>query len=164
MKIFDDINFDKDLGTCFGSTFKNKKSDKDKISFEIDYEIIKYIFIRYYYYQETGLEIYTTNNKSYYFNFKCNMDLLRVKTELIRMINYREIKGQDFKGKKVLGYEKINTNKKKSYYAVDKMKEWIKYQISTLEYLMWMNILGRSSNDLAQYPIFPWLITDFTSK
>ena len=162
---FDDINFDKDLGTCFGSTFKNKKSDKDKISFEIDYEIIKYIFIRYYYYQETGLEIYTTNNKSYYFNFKCNMDLQRVKTELIRMINYREIKGQDFKGKKVLGYEKINTNKKKSYYAVDKMKEWIKYQISTLEYLMWMNIFGgRSLNDLTQYPVFPWLITDYTSE
>ena len=93
------------------------------------------------------------------------MDLLRVKTELIRLINYREIKGQDFKGKKVLGYEKINTNKKKSYYAVDKMKEWIKYQISTLEYLMWMNIFGgRSLNDLTQYPVFPWLITDYTSE
>ena len=93
------------------------------------------------------------------------MDLQRVKTELIRMINYREIKGQDFKGKKVLGYEKINTNKKKSYYAVDKMKEWIKYQISTLEYLMWMNIFGgRSLNDLTQYPVFPWLITDYTSE
>ena len=29
---------------------------------------------------------------------------------------------------------------------------------------MWMNILGRSSNDLAQYPVFPWLITDYTSE
>ena len=28
---------------------------------------------------------------------------------------------------------------------------------------MWMNILGRSSNDLAQYPIFPWLIIIETS-
>ena len=45
------------------------------------------------------------------------------------------------------------------------MKEWIKYQISTLENLLWMNIFGgRSSNDLTQYPVFPWLITDYTSK
>ena len=45
------------------------------------------------------------------------------------------------------------------------MKEWIKYQISTLEYLMWMNIFGgRSLNDLTQYPVFPWLITDYTSE
>ena len=107
MKIFDDINFDKDLGTCFGSIFKNKKSDKDKIFFEINYEIIKYIFIRHYYHQESRLEIYTMNNKSYYLY---HMDLQRVKTELTRMINYREIKGQVLKDKKVLGYEKINTN------------------------------------------------------
>ena len=38
------------------------------------------------------------------------MDLQRVKTELTRMINYREINGQILKGKKELGYEKINTN------------------------------------------------------
>ena len=38
------------------------------------------------------------------------MDLQRVKTALTRMINYREIKGQVLKDKKVLGYEKINTN------------------------------------------------------
>ena len=61
-----DNTFDKELGTCFGSTFKHKKSDKDKISLDIDYNMIKYIFIRCYYYQETGLEIYTKNNKNYY--------------------------------------------------------------------------------------------------
>ena len=30
---------------------------------------------------------------------------------------------------------------------------------------MWMNIFGgRSLNDLTQYPVFPWLITDYTSE
>ena len=45
------------------------------------------------------------------------------------------------------------------------MKEWSKYQISTLEYLMWMNIYaGRSLNDLTQYPVFPWLITNYIQE
>ena len=162
----DDPTFDKDLGTCFGSTFKNKKSDKDKISLDISYDIIKYIFMRYYYYQESGLEIYLTTNKNYYFNFKNNIELFRARTELLRKGAYREIKADDFKGKKILGYEKIlNTSKKKSYPITDKMKEWSKYQISTLEYLMWMNIYsGRSLNDLTQYPVFPWLITNYISE
>ena len=164
-KEYDDPTFDKDLGTCFGSTFKCKKSDKDKISLDIPYDKIKYLFMRYYYYQETGLEIYTTTNKNYYFNFKSNFDLMRAKSELLRISNYKEIKGDDFKGKgkKVLGYEKISNNdKKKAYLVNDKMKEWRKYKISTLEYLMWMNIYGgRSLNDLTQYPVFPWLITDY---
>ena len=162
---FDDPTFDKDLGTCFGSTFKDKKSDKDKISLDIAYDAIKYLFTRFYYYQETGLEIYTTSNKNYYFNFKNNMDLYRAKARLLRIGNYREIKGDDFKGKKILGYEKLlNNTKKKSYYITDKIKEWSKYEISTLEFLMWMNIYGgRSLNDLTQYPVFPWLITDYVS-
>ena len=161
-----DNTFDKELGTCFGSTFKHKKSDKDKISLDIDYNMIKYIFIRSYYYQETGLEIYTKNNKNYYFNFKSNIDLERVKNELLKTDKYREIKGDDFKGKKILGYEKnISNNKKKNYYIIDKIKEWRNYEISNLEFLMWMNIYsGRSLNDLTQYPVFPWIITDYISE
>ena len=162
----DDPTYDKDMGACFGSTFKNKKSDKDKISLSIDYEAIQYFFIRYYFYQETGLEIYTTSHKNYYFNFKNNIQLHKIINEILSHGIFREIKTDDYKGKKILGYEKsINQIKKKNNYHVnDKMIEWNKYKISTLEYIMWMNIYGgRSLNDLTQYPIFPWLITDYIS-
>jgi hypothetical protein len=41
---------------------------------------------------------------------------------------------------------------------------WRKRQISTFEYLMRLNILaGRSFNDITQYPVFPWVIADYTS-
>ena len=162
----DDPMFDKDMGACFGSTFKNKKNDKDKVYLIITQENIKYLFIRNYFYQETGLEIYTTTHKNYYFNFKNNNQLHEVISEILKKGVYREIKTDDYKGKKILGYEKsINQIKKKNNYHVnDKMIEWNKYKISTLEYIMWMNIYGgRSYNDLTQYPVFPWLITDYTS-
>ena len=42
------------------------------------------------------------------------------------------------------------------------MDEWQAYNISTLEYLMWLNIYsGRSFNDLTQYPIIPWIISNY---
>ena len=163
----DDPTFDKDLGVCFGSTFKNKKNDKDKISISIFYDKIQYLFIRNYFYQETGLEIYTISHKNYYFNFKNKDQLHKVIKDIIHNINYREIKTDDYKGKgkKTLGYERITDNaKKKNYHVNDKMLEWRKYNISTLEYIMWMNIYGgRSLNDLTQYPVFPWLIIDYSS-
>ena len=65
----DDPNYDKDMGSCFGSIFKNHKKDKDKIDFKIEYLNIKYLFYRHYFYNESAIEIYTESNKSYFFNF-----------------------------------------------------------------------------------------------
>ena len=66
-----------DMGACFGSTFKTYHKDKDKICFEIKYESIEYMFKRNYFYQETGLEIFTFERKSYFLNFKSNQELLK---------------------------------------------------------------------------------------
>lgn len=42
---------------------------------------------------------------------------------------------------------------------------WVNREISNFEYLMQLNtISGRSYNDLSQYPIFPWIISDYKSK
>ena len=42
--------------------------------------------------------------------------------------------------------------------------KWVDREISNFEYLMQLNtISGRTYNDLAQYPVFPWVITDFES-
>lgn len=43
--------------------------------------------------------------------------------------------------------------------------QWRRREISNFEYLMYLNTLaGRSYNDLTQYPIFPWVISDYTSE
>jgi len=44
-------------------------------------------------------------------------------------------------------------------------EKWISREISNFDYLMMLNaIAGRTYNDLNQYPIFPWIIKDFTSE
>eukprot|EP00062_Callorhinchus_milii_P011819 gi/632958200/ref/XP_007894902.1/ PREDICTED: protein FAN [Callorhinchus milii] len=44
------------------------------------------------------------------------------------------------------------------------MLQWQKGHLSNYEYLLHLNNLGdRSCNDLSQYPVFPWIIADYTS-
>ncbi len=165
-----DPAYDRDMDCCFGSTFRTNKRDKDKINFIINFEEIKYMFSRYYFYIKSGIEIYTKKNKVYFFNFKTEEDSSNFRKDVLKHKNdkfdFREIKTEDYKGKKLLGYELINpANKSKDYTISSKMQEWQSNNISTLEYLMWLNIYaGRSFNDLTQYPVFPWLVTNYNSN
>ncbi|KAI9731699.1 MAG: hypothetical protein M1834_004488 [Cirrosporium novae-zelandiae] len=44
-------------------------------------------------------------------------------------------------------------------------RRWVKGDISNFHYLMLINtIAGRTFNDLTQYPVFPWVIADYTSE
>jgi hypothetical protein len=44
-------------------------------------------------------------------------------------------------------------------------EKWITREISNFDYLMMLNtIAGRTYNDLNQYPIFPWVLKDYTSQ
>ncbi|KAK8941578.1 hypothetical protein KSP40_PGU012221 [Platanthera guangdongensis] len=44
-------------------------------------------------------------------------------------------------------------------------EHWRKREISNFEYLMHLNTLtGRSYNDLTQYPVFPWVLADYSSE
>lgn len=43
-------------------------------------------------------------------------------------------------------------------------RSWIKGEISNFHYLMLVNTMaGRTFNDLTQYPVFPWVLADYTS-
>ncbi|KAF2139013.1 uncharacterized protein K452DRAFT_255050 [Aplosporella prunicola CBS 121167] len=44
-------------------------------------------------------------------------------------------------------------------------KRWMKGEISNFHYLMLVNTMaGRTFNDLTQYPVFPWVLADYTSE
>ena len=43
-------------------------------------------------------------------------------------------------------------------------RKWIKGEISNFHYLMLINTMaGRTFNDLTQYPVFPWVLADYSS-
>ena len=164
--IENDEGYDKDMQSCFGSIFKGHQKDKDKVNCEIKYENIKYLFIKTYFYNLTAVEIYTELNKSYLFVFKNNIDLTKFLNDILSHGEYREIKIGELKTK-TIGYEQINllNSKKMDYIFISKYEDWRNYSISTLELIMWLNIYsGRSYNDITQYPVFPWIITNYEAE
>lgn len=49
--------------------------------------------------------------------------------------------------------------------TLDATKKWQNGEMSNFYYLMIINTLaGRTFNDLTQYPVFPWVIADYTSE
>lgn len=45
------------------------------------------------------------------------------------------------------------------------LNKWRNGTMSNFEYLLFLNLAaGRSSNDLSQYPVFPWVVQDYTSS
>ncbi|CAM6069706.1 unnamed protein product [Sphagnum tenellum] len=45
------------------------------------------------------------------------------------------------------------------------MERWARWEISNFEYLMQLNTLaGRTYNDITQYPVFPWILADYTCE
>jgi factor associated with neutral sphingomyelinase activation len=45
------------------------------------------------------------------------------------------------------------------------MLAWQLGKISNFDYLLYLNLAaGRSFNDLAQWPVFPWVLKDYSSS
>ncbi|CAE7776012.1 BCHC2, partial [Symbiodinium sp. KB8] len=44
-------------------------------------------------------------------------------------------------------------------------QRWVRREISNLEYLLWLNrAAGRSFNDITQYPVLPWILSDYRNS
>uniref|UniRef100_A0AC35TXP6 Neurobeachin n=1 Tax=Rhabditophanes sp. KR3021 TaxID=114890 RepID=A0AC35TXP6_9BILA len=54
---------------------------------------------------------------------------------------------------------------KQLYKHSDLPQRWQKREINNFEYLMFLNtIAGRTYNDLNQYPVFPWVLSNYTTQ
>ena len=165
-----DDDYDPDRKTCFGSFFVCHPKDKDLYKIAINYKDIKWIFKRKYYYNNSAFEIFTTTNKSFYFNFKFENDRTAVLNEILKKLDEPVQIIDDLKESKsqnIVGYEngiiqKQKGLKIKSITLSKIIKSWRNWEISNFDFLMWLNILGnRSYNDISQYPVFPWILANY---
>ena len=166
-----DDDYDQERKTCFGSFFVCHPKDKDLYKIAINYNDIKWIFKRKYYYTNSALEVYTTTNKTFYFNFKYEKDRNTVLDEILKKLDEPIPIVDDLKESNVeniVGYEngliqkKKSDKIKKSIKLSKKIKKWKNWEMTNFELLMWLNIFGnRSYNDISQYPVFPWILSNY---
>ena len=160
-------DFDKEKKMCFGSYLKLNQSKY--VYFKIKYTSIQFIFLRNYYYKDSAIEIFTSKNKVYYLNFP---DPFRRQNALNLLLNkFSNKKEIKISKNKLIGYNlspsdnnflNFPTNNPNSDFILNITENWQDWNISTMELLLWLNILSnRSFNDLSQYPVFPWILTQY---
>ena len=164
-KINEDEDYNKEKKMCYGSYLKLNKSKF--VCLDIKYKSIQYIFLRRYYYKDSAIEIFTSKNKVYYFNFPDSFKRQNVLNLLLSKFTIKkEIKVLK---NKLIGYDVSSSNKyfstinnSNSDFLQNLIENWQDWNISTLELLLWLNILSnRSFNDISQYPVFPWILIQY---
>lgn len=111
-------------------------------------EIVE-IWDRRYQLQDVGLEIFLTNNMTYLISFRNNRDREDFKQSLMREKH------------KMINLQLFNLNN-----SLNRLSQlWRDGRITNFDYLTCLNKLaGRSFNDLMQYPIFPFVLSNYTSN
>ena len=169
-------DFDSLNDSCFNSIFRNNLNKKDKDSYiKINLGEIIFIFCRKYCFKDNSLEIFTSFHKSYYFKFRNSEKRNKFLEHILSILNkdislnkklFKPINSINENGKKIIiGYYKDIENNGE-YASISNIKEmWKNCKISSFEYLLWINIYGnRSYRDISQYPVFPWIITDYMTE
>ncbi|XP_061659146.1 neurobeachin a isoform X2 [Syngnathoides biaculeatus] len=119
---------------------------------------IRAVFSRRYLLHNTGLEVFMANRTSVMFNFPDQATVKRVVYSLPRVgvgTSYGLPQAR-----------RISLATPRQLFKSSNMTQrWQRREISNFEYLMFLNtIAGRTYNDLNQYPVFPWVLTNYDSE
>ncbi|XP_062872343.1 neurobeachin isoform X2 [Trichomycterus rosablanca] len=119
---------------------------------------IRAVFARRYLLQNTALEVFMANRTSVMFNFPDQPTVKKVVYSLPRVgvgTSYGLPQAR-----------RISLATPRQLFKSSNMTQrWQRREISNFEYLMFLNtIAGRTFNDLNQYPIFPWVLTNYESE
>ncbi|XP_048470270.1 lipopolysaccharide-responsive and beige-like anchor protein isoform X2 [Rhincodon typus] len=119
---------------------------------------IRAIFSRRYLLQNTALEIFIANRTAVMFNFPDQATVKKVVHCLPR--------AGVGTGLGLPQTRRITlASPRQLFKASNMMQRWQRREISNFEYLMFLNTMaGRTYNDLNQYPVFPWVITNYESE
>ncbi|MCQ2815963.1 MAG: PH and BEACH domain-containing protein [archaeon] len=146
MDVKDQLNY---MLSCQQIDFISKK----KFSL-IFFKNIKEILHKRFLYLEHAVEIYTKSGKSYFFNF-FKKQYAKI---FFKFIETTLEKNKDIYDFNIIPIEK-DFMKNKKY-----TNEWKMGRLSTYDYLLLINKYStRTFRDINQYPIFPWLLNNYTA-
>uniref|UniRef100_A0A8C4I3R7 Neurobeachin n=1 Tax=Dicentrarchus labrax TaxID=13489 RepID=A0A8C4I3R7_DICLA len=119
---------------------------------------IRAVFSRRYLLQNTAMEVFMANRTSVMFNFPDQATVKKVVYSLPRVgvgTSYGLPQAR-----------RISLATPRQLFKSSNMTQrWQRREISNFEYLIFLNtIAGRTYNDLNQYPVFPWVLTNYDSE
>ncbi|XP_037379777.1 neurobeachin-like protein 1 isoform X1 [Talpa occidentalis] len=126
-----------------------EKEDGAGFDFKWPHSQVREIHLRRYNLRRSALEIFHVDQSNYFLNFK------------------KEVRNKVYS--RLLSLHSPNSYGTRSpqelFKASGLTQKWVNREISNFDYLIQLNTMaGRTYNDLAQYPVFPWILQDYTSE
>jgi len=120
---------------------------------------ISAIYIRKYRLRNTAMEVFfrTGKNRSFFLDFGASESSTKRRDQVSRTLASLAPSAA------IKEYPETKTSDLLRQHAA--VVRWQRRELSTFDYLMLLNTLaGRSYNDLCQYPVFPWVLANYTSE
>uniref|UniRef100_A0A6Q2Z583 Neurobeachin-like protein 2 n=1 Tax=Esox lucius TaxID=8010 RepID=A0A6Q2Z583_ESOLU len=132
--------------------FYDNSTEKEEgvgLDFKWPLSQIREIHLRRYNLRRSALEIFLIDQTNYFLNFK-----KEVRNKVYsRMLLLRSLSLYGTRSPQEL------------LKASGLTQKWVNRDITNFDYLIQLNtIAGRTYNDLSQYPVFPWILSDYTSE
>uniref|UniRef100_A0A674H6R5 Neurobeachin-like protein 2 n=1 Tax=Taeniopygia guttata TaxID=59729 RepID=A0A674H6R5_TAEGU len=131
--------------------FDGSIEKEEGVGFDFKWHLsqIREIHLRRYNLRRSALEIFLTDQTNYFLNFT------------------KEVRNKVYS--RILSLRSPNISGTRSpqelFKASGLMQKWVNREITNFDYLIQLNTMaGRTYNDLAQYPVFPWILRDYTSE
>ncbi|XP_053452909.1 neurobeachin-like protein 1 isoform X1 [Nycticebus coucang] len=126
-----------------------EKEDGVGFDFKWPHSHVREVHLRRYNLRRSALEIFHVDQSNYFLNFK------------------KEVRNKVYS--RLLSLHSPNSYGSRSpqefFKASGLTQKWVNREISNFDYLIQINTMaGRTYNDLAQYPVFPWILQDYTSE
>ncbi|MGH0120505.1 UNVERIFIED_CONTAM: hypothetical protein FKN15_066829 [Acipenser sinensis] len=133
-----------------GSTEKEETEEGIGMDFKRPLSQLREVHLRRYNLRRSALELFFIDQAHYFINFK----------KKVRNKVYSRILGLRPPNLFYFG----SRSPQELLKASGLTQKWVCREISNFEYLMQLNtIAGRTYNDLSQYPVFPWILYDYSS-
>uniref|UniRef100_A0A803Y8T2 Neurobeachin like 1 n=1 Tax=Meleagris gallopavo TaxID=9103 RepID=A0A803Y8T2_MELGA len=140
--------------------FDGSIEKEEGVGFDFKWHLsqIREIHLRRYNLRRSALEIFLTDQTNYFINFNkevcvCQIFLFTVRNKVYSRI--LSLRSPNISGTR---------SPQELFKASGLMQKWVNREISNFDYLIQLNTMaGRTYNDLAQYPVFPWILRDYTS-
>ncbi|XP_068086135.1 neurobeachin-like protein 1 [Anabrus simplex] len=135
----------------FYDTSLIQKDVPERLDFKFSLSRLREVHLRRYNLRRSALEFFLTDQTNYFLNFTT-----KTRNKVFsRILSLRP--------PNLFSYS--SRSPAELLRASGLTRKWVHREITNFDYLMQLNTLaGRTYNDLSQYPVFPWIIADYTSE
>eukprot|EP00817_Percolomonadidae_sp_ATCC50343_P006676 CAMPEP_0117419660 /NCGR_PEP_ID=MMETSP0758-20121206/1175_1 /TAXON_ID=63605 /ORGANISM="Percolomonas cosmopolitus, Strain AE-1 (ATCC 50343)" /LENGTH=1407 /DNA_ID=CAMNT_0005200853 /DNA_START=1377 /DNA_END=5600 /DNA_ORIENTATION=+ len=118
----------------------------------VKWESVQAIYKRRYALRNTAFELFMIDGGTIFFNFSTTSKRNQFYNKSVNCIN-----------KCLKGSRRVITSNSNELKRIT--SAWKKHEISNFDYIMRLNMLAnRTYNDLSQYPVFPWVLKNYSSE